>query len=414
MSEDKKPTWAPILTGADAEQARAVALELVRDLGHAALDEPSVTGEGGLALLFHYAELVFPGQGFDQQCGERLARVADLVAAGVPSPALFGGFTGAAWCMEHIEPTAVDASSEDDPLSDVDDALCELLATERWDGDYDLIRGLVGFAVYALERGARPRARECQRLIVDHLAKLAHPLPGGAAWWSPPIDLPKNPIPGGYNLGVAHGAPGAIAVLARLAVVPELADRARPLLDAAVSFLLSQRLASGGGAAFGNIADHPRPARSAWCYGDPGIAPVLLAAGRLARVPAWQQAAIEIGVAAAARPFADTLAYDPGICHGQAGLAHLYGRLYQGTGEGAFADAARWWLASTLAMRRPGEGRSGFLSLVPDIGTGDLMLAPDPSFLTGTAGIALVLMAAVSEVEPCWDRCLLAAIPSSS
>lgn len=33
----------------------------------------------------------------------------------------------------------------------------------------------------------------------------------------------------------------------------------------------------------------------------------------------------------------------------------------------------------------------------------------DPSFLTGAVGVALVLLAASSEVEPAWDRILMIA-----
>ena len=35
----------------------------------------------------------------------------------------------------------------------------------------------------------------------------------------------------------------------------------------------------------------------------------------------------------------------------------------------------------------------------------------EPGFLTGAAGIALALLAAVSDVEPAWDRVLLVSIP---
>jgi hypothetical protein len=40
-----------------------------------------------------------------------------------------------------------------------------------------------------------------------------------------------------------------------------------------------------------------------------------------------------------------------------------------------------------------------------------LTWGPDPSFLTGIIGIALVMIAAVADAEPNWDRCLLCAIP---
>jgi hypothetical protein len=141
------------------------------------------------------------------------------------------------------------------------------------------------------------------------------------------------------------------------------------------------------------------------------VSAALLLAGRVAGVPAWERAAMDIGLGAAARPMEATKADDPGLCHGAAGLAHIYNRLYQATGAAPFADAARAWLARTLEMREPGRGLAGYLSLVPRDGASELAWLPDASFLTGVAGVALVLLGAVTEIEPLWDRCLLCDVP---
>jgi hypothetical protein len=395
--------WEPLCDGRQAEELQRTAIELARDLRTVSLDEPSVSGEGGLAILYHYADRVFPGRGFDEDRQARTDRMVDLVANNAATAALFGGFVGAAWSIEHIQPTDPTANGDDDPNGDIDEVLIELLTRDPWPGEYDLISGLVGFALYALERGPRPRARECLRLIVDQLGKLARPDRGGLAWISPRQ-------PDVLNLGVAHGVPGVIAVLAAICTIPELADRARPLLDGAVAWLLEHRLAPGSGGAFSYQAGSDRPARSAWCYGDPGIAVTLLAAARHTRTEAWERVALEVGLRALDRPLADTQAEDPAFCHGTAGLAHIYNRLYQATGEQAFAEAARTWLARTLDLRRPGVGLSGYLSLIPTPTAqepGRREWLPDPCLLTGVAGIALVLLAASTSVEPAWDRALL-------
>jgi hypothetical protein len=61
-------------------------------------------------------------------------------------------------------------------------------------------------------------------------------------------------------------------------------------------------------------------------------------------------------------------------------------------------------------MRRTGEGVGGFRAQLPDERE-RLVWIDDPGFLTGAAGIGLALLAAVSPVEPAWDRLLLAALP---
>ena len=70
----------------------------------------------------------------------------------------------------------------------------------------------------------------------------------GSAWFTPPERLPEWQreihTRGYYNLGVAHGLPGVVPVLAGACVAGVAAERARPLLESSVSFLLARRLRS--------------------------------------------------------------------------------------------------------------------------------------------------------------------------
>src|SRR5262249_5851933 len=151
--------------------------------------------------------------------------------------------------------------------------------------EYDLISGLVGIGVYALEGLPRPSARACLEAVIDRLAELAEERDGGGTWKTPPALLPEGqrarPPPRHPHLGAAHGVPGIIALLGKACGAPVAAATARPLLDGAVAWLLAQRLPAAAGACFPAwIAPDaaPRPARSAWCYGDPGVAATLLVA----------------------------------------------------------------------------------------------------------------------------------------
>jgi lantibiotic modifying enzyme len=151
-----------------------------------------------------------------------------------------------------------------------------------------------------------------------------------------------------------------------------------------------------------------RPARTAWCYGDPGIALALLAAGRAAGEPAWEREALALGHAIARRPPEICHVEDAGLCHGAAGLGHVLNRLYQATGDPELLAAARAWFERAFTYWEPGRGIGGFLAYTPPEGDFDrLVWNEDPGFLTGSAGIALTLLAATSDVEPAWDRLLL-------
>ncbi len=89
--------------------------------------------------------------------------------------------------------------------------------------------------------------------------------------------------------------------------------------------------------------------------------PTAVAGGRGAG-PSALAAAADIALAAAARPAAASGVVDAGLCHGAAGVAHLFARLHLAPGSAALADAARGWLRRALDLRSPDRGPGGFAS----------------------------------------------------
>ena len=154
----------------------------------------------------------------------------------------------------------------------------------------------------------------------------------------------------------------------------------------------------------------PEPARCAWCYGDPGIAAALLVAARGTGEPGWEREAVALACRAAERPVAETGVVNAGFCHGTAGLAHLYNRMYQATGETKLAQAGRYWLERTLEFCRLAQANGGsWVEGTEDPEGEGPWIGID--LHAGAAGIALVLLAATTPVEPMWDRMFLVSAP---
>jgi hypothetical protein len=173
-------------------------------------------------------------------------------------------------------------------------------------------------------------------------------------------------VGGGGADDAAHGVPGARSLYADL-----------------VAYLWSQ--ARDGAARFAAIAGEQRPTRSAWCYGDPGVAASLYAAAAAVGDEDTRVRALELARLSTRRPVKATQATEPSFCHGAIGLAHIYNRLAQAAGDDELAAAARSWYDRALAMPMP-EGLD---------------------LLEGQLGIALALQAATTNVEPGWDRALV-------
>jgi hypothetical protein len=261
---------------------------------------------------------------------------------------------------------------------------------------------------------------QCLEAIVDRLEETAIEAGEGVTWHTRQELLPpymREHMPQGYyNLGVAHGVPGVIALLGDICRVGVRVEKARPLLYGAVRWVLAQRRPDDGGSCFTTWLSpgvEPKSSRLAWCYGDPGVAAALLSAARAVGEAGWEREALAIAAHSVRMAPETSGVIDAGLCHGAVGLGHLYNRLYQATGEEAFAEAARYWFGLGLDLRRPGEGVAGFAAW--DSSTGETpKWVSEPGFLTGATGIGLALLAAISDVEPEWDRVLLVAVPPRS
>ena len=402
----------PLLSGALQDQALHLAGTLVQTLRPAAAagrrDVSLASGSAGLAVC--------SGQLAWTRCDPRAADAAltrleeavDALATQPLTSSLYSGFTGIAWAVELVD-RLLGAEGEDRG-GDIDDALTSLLRRYPEDAPYDLISGLTGLGVYALARWPRPGAEPLVLGVVEQLARRARHDRDGVSWWTPPSWRgPRREWywPGGVDLGVAHGIAGVIPFLARVHRLGLARQTVRPLLDGAVRWLLAHMVDAGSGptvpyfVADGAVAPGG-PARSAWCYGDPGVAAALLLAARDAGEPAWAAAATGLAVRAAARPPGQTGVTDAGLCHGSAGLAHLFNRMHQMTAEPALAEAARFWVERTVELcsaEAPGRG-------VPPAGAARPAWK-GPGLLEGAAGIALAMEAAATTAEPVWDQMLL-------
>src|SRR5580658_7389340 len=124
---------------------------------------------------------------------------------------------------------------------------------------------------------------------------------------------------GYYNLGLAHGVPGVIALLGEVLQAGTCVDRAAPLLRGTLEWVWAQRLPGGGPSAFPGLVAPDTAAtstRTAWCYGDPGIAIAMLGAARALGDHTWEDRALQVARGAAQRPAEQTGVRDAGLCHG--------------------------------------------------------------------------------------------------
>jgi hypothetical protein len=406
--------WMPVLAGESAARclaiARATAEQVCNAVRAASADPSLVAGYAGASLVAYEVGHVCSDDALIMTGKDMLELALDLCAESEPVPLLHYGFPGIAWAAQYM----CDADERPD-VKEIDDALAELLE-EPWRHDFDLLRGIVGLGVYGLTRLPDPTAQTLVATTVRHLGATAERTREGVAWYTrPEWMLPEmlKVLPRGYySLGAAHGIPSVIAFLALAEEAGIEPGLARGLATSAVKWLLAQRRGSADRANFPSYVGQDIPwrrARSAWCYGAPGIAIALLVAARALRDDALAAEAVAVGLAAADRPFDEAGIRDAGLCHGATGLGLIFQRLFNETGHPRFADAAQDWFLTALEMRVPGRGLGGFLAFAGD----DLRShwESNHTLLAGSGGIALALAAAAGERAPDWDALLLLSPP---
>lgn len=407
-------SWRPILEGEVKGLALTAVEEIIAALPDQSVDASLAEGAAGSTVLFAYLDRA--GYGTAQNAAHFLEQAFAAVSSQSMGPSLYGGFTGVAWVTTHLREQLIDPD-DGDPCEAIDEALRDYLKLSPWPDNYDLVSGLVGVGVYALERLPRPAAVECLNLIVDHLGKSAESRDGSGLTWHTPSDLlpewQRELFPNGYyNLGLAHGVPGVVVLLAAAHAAGVAKERTKTLLDGAVRWLMNKKLAPGAGSTFPKWVGRgiePRASRLGWCYGDLSIATALLCAARCVGEPAWESVALDIALRAAQRPPEESGVVDAGLCHGAVGVGHICNRMFQATGETRFREAAQSWFENALDMRRVGQGIAGFSAFRRDDDGKECWIG-QRGILTGVTGIALALLAATTDIDPQWDRMLLLSI----
>jgi hypothetical protein len=396
--------WEPLLDGSLAAQVLAA----VHDIAVAAAATP-VAAAADRAVFWAYAAPILYLEPATAAGDAALDAVVASLESGAPRASLHdGGIAGLGWALTHV----VDG---DDDLEVLDCALVALLHDRPWTGGHDLVHGVAGIGVYFLERlatGGGTAARDGVELVVEQLARSATPSDDGVAWLTSPRIAPpsyREQWPAGYyDCGIAHGTPGVLAWLGRAAALDDPPPAAQALHEAASRWLAAQRATPDPRGRFPAMFGPGEPAdraRTAWCYGDPGIAAALWgAAPRFGPPPAL---AVETALDVAGRRPELCGVRDSALCHGTAGIAHLCNRFYQASGDARFGDAARAWYARTLALRGPASEAFGSFAQWRDGGS----WRPAPGLLDGALGVGLALAAAITDTEPAWDRLLLCDLP---
>jgi len=420
---------------ADAERAAAAAATQSQFAQFVHWSPSSIAqGNAGLGVLWAYLDACFPNEGWDLvgrvhlELAARAAERSQWIDA-----SMFSGFAGvgfAAWQLSRggTRYRRLLASFDEAVARETVQNAARVRASDQISvGDFDVISGLSGVGAYLVCRRDQPAIDVALANAVDALACIVSRDRTPPAWYTPVHllydDATREMYPhGNLNCGLAHGVPGILAFLS----LARLKGGSSPALDEAIGtvadWLLANRLDDEWGVNWpaavplqatrstnGDVtlrAADPAtapggPGRAAWCYGAPGIARALWLAGRAMDRADYLTVAISTMEAVFRRPIPARMIDSPTFCHGVAGLLAITLRFAADTGDAQFAVAAEG-LTQQILGRFERDSLLGFRNLEYRGNETD-----QPGLLDGAAGVAIVLLAAATGVEPTWDRAFL-------
>ena len=384
-----------LLAGADREIHRYQNLDTHLDLCMAFMEFERVLGEpfGARRALGESFEILRASRG--------------LV------PWLYGGAAQAGWTALTFARLARVAPPK---LDTIDAVVVRWVEEYPLDHDVDLPRGVLGLGVYGL---SHPSAATREKIVSGVLRTVEQRLDraeGGAFIRLADTPYRRGTAPtevGHRDIGMAHGNAGLLAFLSAASTMPGQTGAGAAALQREVFAWLRRQRSLVPGAVFPqSVESRYRATRSAWCYGDPGVALALfMAADTLRPWPAEADAARRLAVETAEavrRRSPDRMGiHDACLCHGSAGLAYFARRMAD---HADIADGDGW--------RRFGSHWCADIVRRVDAGTLTYLFPPgmrtNPSFLEGDLGVALALLYAATGRRPLWEELMLTAPPSAA
>ena len=315
------------------------------------------------------------------------------------------GLSGLAWSINYLENQSLIDYSAAELFEDIEGLIQQKSLSELNNFEYDFMHAGSGPAIYFIER---ENASPYLEGVVEALNATAEKGDFGVRWAHDYHRRLKGiqEVHCEYNFGLSHGMPSIISILCLIHEKGIKQELCEELILGCVKYIASNKL-SGDFHSLYPSGEYENKAengsRLAWCYGDLGIGLTFWRVYKTLGNAECKDLAMEIFTHAADRTdIRKNAIKDAGMCHGSAGLAHIFYRMWLETKDEKIKQAADYWLDVTLKIDIHEEGLAGYCAVHLDEKVNDY------GFLEGIAGVGLALLTrAMDDQNPDWDRMLL-------
>lgn len=360
-----------------------------------------LNGLGGYALFLYHYEKLYSTE--SQQTNQTIENMIISTAQFAGTHSYCSGVSGVCYLLEYFKKKQF---IEVDIDQDTTTYISEAVDVEIKNSNYEFLYGLMGITNYMLTN-IDLHYNDIKK-IIEYLntSKEVYYINCQRHYrWPSPLEGNSE-----YNLSLSHGISSIVVILSKIYKTCLFDQEViKDLLIGTINYILSQRInVDEVGSFFSYKSDINgsiiRKSRLAWCYGDLGIAVSVYQAGIMLHNRDWVSESLKILRYSAInrRSLEDNLVCDAGICHGTAGLAHVFYKMWWNTNDLAFKSATDYWINKTIEMSSFDDGLAGYKSLHYNT-----YWVNNASLLEGIAGIGLVLLSYLESENSDWEQCIL-------
>lgn len=370
-----------------------------------------LNGLSGVNLfLFYYSKnITYNKEKIDKSIADNFLKIINTISKGSSIHTHCSGLSGFMWSLEHFIKNCYIEREDCDILNQLDELLSIKMKSDLNKNNLDFLHGAIGCGLYFVNHLSEKNSIKYLDELVDGILMYGIKGTGNELKWEYTVtdlnDKPKK----AYNISLSHGMSSIIAFMSKAKKCGYNNPKIEIIVEGGINFLLNNIIDHTlHGSYFSSWVCIDEPisgSRLAWCYGDLGIASAIWQAGNIFCNEEWKNKAIEVFQFAATRKhLGKNAVMDAGLCHGTAGIGHIFYRMWWNTKHLEFKDAADYWFSETLKMASHKDGLAGYKTWHTEKYGG---FQNEVGVLDGVSGIGLALLSYCFEVEPTWDECLL-------
>jgi len=365
-------------------------------------NDPSLyNGNAGICMFgLLYCKHFKDGE-VDPKLGDNIQKIIDEYLY-LPSNTLANGKSGVNWFFLQMYKCDVIERQDLDEISFEDVNLSETCIKMLSKGNYDFLHGSLGIAYYLLQKGINSKFFVGYFRILNHLfSKRKDGMIGNFNFIQDTIEEDR------VNIGLAHGIVSILKFCVQCYANKVSKKASHALAQKIINYLRSNQNVNKDCSYFSNLIidniENNEGSRLGWCYGDLTIAYVLYQSAILFKDSDIEEFALEVFYHSMKRVTGErTYVRDAGLCHGTAGIAHIYNKMWYLTKDKSFKNACDFWIDQTLKFDKFDDTISGYKLYYPPTNT----YLPSSGLLEGSVGVGLVLISYLTG-DFDWDYCLM-------